>query len=163
MGEQSGKLRTTVGWELPLKSSAPKANNSSALSPLTTSDVIRETQCIVLKYGTARAAEEQGASPRAIENQKNGESAISLRNMLNWCRVNPRVRAEFMALMGCDCETDPDFVQGISLLMNKFVRERTSEASVVSNGGEGALPGRFLPELAGDAPSVAGDLFESDT
>jgi hypothetical protein len=138
MGKQSGKipsslpgsLRETLHGSGARKPASLFANKSSALPPLSTSELIRETQCIVLQFPTHQVAEEQGASPRAIENQRNGESAISLRNAINWARRNPRVRARFMYLMGCESETDPDFVQGISLLFNEFVRQRTSEAPV---------------------------------
>jgi hypothetical protein len=137
MGEQPGKNRTslrgsqreTVPGTSARKSSSLFTKNSSPLPPLSTAELIRETQGIVLQFPTYQVAEEQGASPRAIENQRNGESAISLRNAINWARRNPRVRARFMYLMGCESETDPDFVQGISLLFNEFVRLRTSDAS----------------------------------
>jgi hypothetical protein len=126
-------------------------HNSSALPPLTTSELTRETQCIVLSFPTSQVADEQGASMRAIENQRNGESSISLRNAINWCRRNPRVRARFMQLMGCECETDPDFVQGISLLFNEFVRAQQSDGACGPTGGvDGA---RDVPKC------VTGDLF----
>lgn len=150
---QSGESRTTLGSltrgtlggvNSP-KSSSLFANKATdtPLPPLTTDGVIKETQRIILRFPVRQVAEEQGATQRAVENQRNGESAISLRNMINWCRANPRVRAEFMRLMGCDGETDPDFVQGISLLVNKLVRERTNEArwaTPVTVDAEGATP-----------------------
>jgi hypothetical protein len=155
-GDQSGIFRTSLGgsprgtFPVPSapKSSSQKTKNSSALPPLNTDQLIRETQSIILQFPTQQVAEEQGASPRAIENQRNGESSISLRNAINWCRANPRVRAEFMRLMGCDGETDPDFVQGISLLMNAMARQAPADTQP-----DGVAPP--APDLFGTVRSTA--------
>lgn len=135
MGIQLGKSHTSLvrrgDGTLPRttaqKSSSQTANNTSELPPLTTSELIKETQCIILQFPLAQVAEEQGNCPRAIEAQRNGESSVSFLKAINWCRRNPRVRAQIMRLMGCDAETDPDFVQGLSLLINAYVRNDGNE------------------------------------
>ena len=128
---QSTKFRTNLLRESGQNFSSQEANNSSSLGPLRNDQLRNETQCIVLKYRTDATAFEQGTTSRAVEKQKNGESALSLLAVVNWCRANPRVRAEFMRLMGCsDGETDPDFHQALHLLINKFTREQTSDEAV---------------------------------
>ncbi|HLY06134.1 MAG TPA: hypothetical protein VKR31_10330 [Rhizomicrobium sp.] len=58
---------------------------------------------------------------------------MSLKAMINWCRANPRVRAEFMRLMGCDGETDPDFIQALNLLVQSRIR-REAEVEPIDTG-----------------------------
>jgi hypothetical protein len=94
---------------------------------MTTHEVIREVQGIVLQFPIKQIAAQAGSTPRAIENVRNGESAMSLRNFFNLCRANPRIRALAAPLMGLE-ETDPDFVQGMSLLINSLSRSRATES-----------------------------------
>jgi hypothetical protein len=68
-----------------------------------------------------------GGSVRAAENVKAGLNAMSLTNFLNACRAIPELRALAMELMGCEAETDPEFVKGLSLLMNSFARRNARD------------------------------------
>lgn len=153
MSNPLGKTHQNLGvsWRLNLegrsagKLRGQKAPNSSELPPLTTPQVIRGVQSIVLQFPIKQIADEAGSTPRAVENVRNGECAMSLRNFFNLCRANPRVRALAAPLMGLE-ETDPDFVQGMSLLMNSLVRQRGMPAPTDDFAG-------------GDEEPAAGDLF----
>lgn len=119
---------TFVGQGLR-KSSVEKAKDSSELPPITNNELIRETQLIVLEFGTERAAEEQGSTPRAIESQKNGESAIQTVRLINWARRNARVRAHVARLIGLTGPmTDPDFMEGMSQVADFFTRQQAVAA-----------------------------------
>ena len=122
---------------------AENPHHSSALPTLTTQELTKEVQCIVLAFGTTEVVEDTQASLRAIENVRNGESGMSLKTFVNLCRRNARARALAGPLLGYGCESDPNVVQAISVLMNQLVRPETMEAETPS-------------------PARAGDLFEPD-
>jgi hypothetical protein len=130
-GEQSTKYRATVpAFERGTvrnssarKSSSEKAQTTSALPPLTTQDLTKACQSVVLQFRTTDVVEDSQASLRAIENIRNGESGMSLKTFVNLCRANVRVRAMVGPLLGYGIESDPDVVQAISILMNKLARE----------------------------------------
>jgi hypothetical protein len=84
-----------------------------------------------------------GGSVRAAENVKAGLNAMSLTNFLNACRAIPELRALAMELMGCEGETDPEFVKGLSLLMNSFARRNAR------TGGDGD-----------DSPPASGTILD---
>lgn len=131
------------------KSASQNTKNSSALPGLTKQEVMRECQVIALSMPMKVAAEKADVTPRAIENVRNGESAFSLHSFLNLCRQDPRTRALAMRLMGCQGETDPEFVEGITLLYNQLQRRQQSAAledspSVNCPGGDGATTGDFF-------------------
>lgn len=112
------------------KSSVEKAKDSSELPPITNNELIRETQLIVLEFGTERAAEEQGSTPRAIESQKNGESAIQTVRLINWARKNARVRAHVARLIGLTgAVTDPEFMEGAEMVADFVMRQRQAAAA----------------------------------
>lgn len=118
------------------KSSVGNAKETSLL-PLTNNELIRETQLIVLEVGSARAAEEQGSTPRAIESQRNGESAIQTVRLINWARRNVRVRAHVARLIGLTgAMTDPDFMEGISQVADFFTRQQAVPAASDNDTGE---------------------------
>lgn len=161
-GEQSTKFRTSDA--LVSRGSSRGTNvrkfgspnpNPTSLPPLSTRELNRETQCIVLQFPTDQVAEEQGACARAIENQKNGDSGISAKNLINWARRNSRVRAEVARLIGLSgAVTDPDFMEGAEGIAKYYVRQLM-----------GDFPGHPGPlgcnSDAGDEDQdlVTGDLF----
>jgi hypothetical protein len=105
------------------KSSSPNAKRTSVLPPLTRTEFIRQTQEILCEFPSTQAAEEQDATPRAVESQRNGESGISSLRLINWARRNARVRAHVARLIGLsESITDPDFMQGASLVADYFAR-----------------------------------------
>ena len=109
------------------KSSSYKTHLSSGLDLLTTQALTKEVQSLVLQFPTAQVVEDTQASIRAIENVRNGESGMSLKTFVNLCRANPRARALVGPLLGFGCETDPNVVQAISVLMNQLVREPAAD------------------------------------
>jgi hypothetical protein len=119
---------------------AENTHHSSA--PLTTQQLTKEVQAIVLAFPTRDVVDDTQGSQRAVENVRNGESGMSLKHFVNLCRANPRARALAGPLLGFGCETDPNVVQAISVLMNQLVRE---------------------PEDASEdaAAPIHGDLFEA--
>lgn len=72
-------------------------------------------------------ADATGGSIRAAQNVREGLNAMSLAGFLNACRSIPELRALAMEMMGCEAETDPEFVKGISLLMNSYTRKQMQE------------------------------------
>lgn len=106
------------------KSSSQKAKSTS-LPPLTRSEMIRATQEMICDTGIADAIEQQSATPRAVESQRNGDSSISTLNLINWGRRNPRVRAHIARLIGLPdgVVTDPDFMEGAQLVADYFARQ----------------------------------------
>lgn len=123
---------------------AENSQTSSAVrttyEPLTTQQLTKEVQAIVLAFPTRDVVEDTQGSQRAIENVRNGESGMSLKAFANLLRANPRARALAAPLLGYGCETDPNVVQAISVLMNQLVRSE-------------------MPGLSEPAP-MHGDLFE---
>ncbi|HEX4302872.1 MAG TPA: hypothetical protein VHZ78_08760 [Rhizomicrobium sp.] len=118
------------------KSSVENAKETS-LPPITNNELIRETQLIVLEFGTERAAEEQGSTPRAIESQKNGESAIQTVRLINWARRNARVRAHVARLIGLTGPmTDPEFMEGMSQVADFFTRQQQASDCAEHHAGE---------------------------
>jgi hypothetical protein len=128
--------RGTFGGHDGRKSTSQITKNTSALRPLTRQELMRECQIIVLPIPIKEAAEQADTTPRAIENVRNGESGLSFLSVCNMARANPRVRGQVMKLLGCEGETDPDFVQGLSLLMNSLVRKDRMGAPRDDFGGD---------------------------
>lgn len=139
MSEQSTKFRTEnvrSNGGTPARAqhgtdAGPEARKTSSqfaslasLPPLSTRELNRETQCLVLRFPTAQVAEEQGACMRAVESQKNGESGISTVKLINWARRNAVVRAEVARLIGMTGRvTDPEFMQGLTKVLDYIVRQ----------------------------------------
>lgn len=97
--------------------------SSVALAPdYSANDAVKDMQCIVLQFSIDEMAEDTGSTPRAIEAVRAGENAMQWWKIVRAARRNPRFRAQVMALLGSEGETDPDFVQGISLLFNSMAR-----------------------------------------
>lgn len=119
--------RGTLGGAAPRKSSSQNTKNSSG--ELTQREVMKTCQVIAFSRPIKEMAEIADVVPRAIENVRKGESAFSLLSLAKISRVDPRARALAMRLLGCEDETDPDWVQGISLLRNFMARSPAADAS----------------------------------
>lgn len=121
---QSGNPRTKKQGDALGKALRENPNLSSVERPeaLTANDVAGALKSIVLQFPIADVAKDTGSTTRAIENVRAGECGMQFFKIVNACRRNPRFRAQIMALLGCEGETDPDFVQGISLLFNSLAR-----------------------------------------
>lgn len=179
MSIQSGKYRNET-WrnergisvpELVRKNSAEKTQHFSAgpahgtdrfigaevFAPLTTRELHREVQCVVLSFSTGEIVEDTQASPRAIETVRSGEGGMSLKTFVNLCRANVRVRAMVAPLLGYGLESDPEVVHAISTLFNHLVRIDSPD----TNAGGG--PPASGNSAHGVSPSFAvGDLFEAE-
>lgn len=108
-------------------STGENPNNSSdtALPKLGRQALIREWQCIILPFSIKQSAEEQDATDRAVESQRNGESAASLLAAVNQARANPRVRADLARLIGVPGHYgDPDFMEAWELFMACYSRQQ---------------------------------------
>ena len=126
---QSTKFRSSLVRSVRDSAMGKNAKQSTSQKALHAEELRKETQAIVLQFPTAEAAEDQGTTIRAVENQKNGDSSISFLAVVNWCRRNPRARGEFMRLLGCGEESNPDFQQAFHLLMQAQVRTFACEDS----------------------------------
>lgn len=96
------------------------------LDPREVTEAVTETLACVT---TRQLADATGGSIRAAQNVREGLNAMSLTAFLNACRRIPELRALAMELMGCEAETDPEFVKGITLLMNSYVRKQAGEVA----------------------------------
>lgn len=137
--QQRGTLARGARGTLPgtdaQKSSSLLAKHAS-LEPMSTRQVNRATQCIVLQFSTEQAAEEQGSCLRAVEQQKNGESGISTVKLINWARRNARVRAEVAALIGLSGRvTDPEFMEGLTKVLD-YICEQERHDDAEHHAGE---------------------------
>jgi hypothetical protein len=138
------------------------AHGRNLQSYLTTEEVTKAVSNVVNPLEDKELAHATGGSLRAANNVRNGLNAMSLTAFLNACRAIPELRALAMDLMGCDAETDPDFVRGVTLLMNSFARRRASEAS---DGAPRTVDGVSSLNFAGgsdDDSTVTGDLFAGE-
>lgn len=105
----------------------------------------RETQLIVLQIPIKACAEAQQSTERAVESQRQGESAMSLRAAANLSRANSRARAGFARMFGFTgpC-TDPDFMEGVDKIAEYYWRKQVQlmePQPLVINDGQGDLFG----------------------
>lgn len=89
--------------------------------------VNKVVQCVALQFSIDEVACDAGATPRAVESVRAGDNGMQFTKIVNWCRRNPLARAQFAALLGCETEVDPDFVEGLSKLRNYYVRLQAEE------------------------------------
>jgi hypothetical protein len=90
-------------------------------------EVTETVSGVLVQFESKVLADATGGSVRAANNVREGLNAMSLTGFLNACRALPELRAAAMELMGCEAETDPEFVRGITLLMNNYVRKRQGD------------------------------------
>ena len=142
------------------------AKPTSTLPPLNTNQLKRETQRIVIQFPTKAVAEQQGGTERAVEDQRNGESCMSLRAAVNMCRANPRARAQFARLLGFSgAHTDPDFMEGMEKLAQGYLRQQAAMFGIAvpeSSADEARDVGNSSLDCAGEeVDCLTGDLFEA--
>jgi hypothetical protein len=100
-------------------------NSSEPLPPLTSRQALKESQAIVLQFPIKVAAELQQATTRAVESQRDGESAMSFRAAVNMARANPRARALIGRLLGFTGQySDPDFMEGLEQVVGYMLRQK---------------------------------------
>jgi hypothetical protein len=105
-------------------------NHASSLPNIGRKELIRETQRIALLDSLKAVAEQQDTTERAVESQRNGESAMGLQAAVNMARNNPRARAEFAKLFGIPCYfNDPDFMEAWERFGEFFMRQQVLEAA----------------------------------
>jgi hypothetical protein len=108
--------------------------------------LIRETQKIMLQFPIKEAAELQDTTERAVESQRNGESAVSLLAVANMCQASAKARALFAPLFGFTGHyTDPDFMEGLEKVMAGYLRQQMGQQPPAV-----AEPEQDLPELTPD-------------
>lgn len=104
--------------------SGKNPGNSSVLPPLGRHDLIRETQSMVLHFPIKLVAEQQDSTTKAVESQRNGDSAMSLLAAVNMARANPRARAMLAKLIGVPGHAgDPDFMEAWDRFLAFAVRQ----------------------------------------
>ena len=85
-------------------------------------EVTKTVSGTLANFETKDIVEATGGSIRAAENVKQGLNAMSLTSFINACRAIPELRAVAMQMMGCEAETDPEFMRGLHHLINAYVR-----------------------------------------
>ena len=103
--------------------------NHDALPKLRRHSLIKETQRIMLNFPIKEASLMQDTTERAVESQRNGESAISLLAVTNMCREpgpnGAKARALFAPLFGFGSHySDPDFMEGLDRVMQGYLRQQ---------------------------------------
>lgn len=117
------------------------------LPPLTSRQAIRESQFIMLHFPIKKAAELQQATTRAVEAQRNGESAMSFRAAVNMARANPRARAMIGRLLGFTGQyADPDFMEGLEQVVGYMLRQQQQ-----ADDGPAEACDDAMQDLFGDA------------
>ncbi len=90
--------------------------------------LIRETQKILLNFSIKEASHLQDTTDRAVEQQRNGESSISLLAVANMCQASAKARALFAPLFGfTGAYTDPEFMQFQERMMVEYLRQQLPE------------------------------------
>jgi len=102
-----------------------KNGKSASLEPLDSNQVAKACQLIVLEIPMKACAEQQGSTIRAVQSQRQGGSAMTLRGAANLSRRNARAKAHFARLFGFTgpC-TDPDFMEGIEKVADYYWRKQ---------------------------------------
>lgn len=91
-------------------------------------ELIRETQRIMLRFSIKEASHLQDTTERAVEQQRNGESAISLLAVANMCQGSPKARALFAPLFGFTGRyTDPEFMEWQEKMMQEYLHQQISQ------------------------------------
>jgi len=131
-GKIGGSLLAQQGGSFPRRDRGSvlreNPNHASRLPRLGRKELIRETQKISLMASLKDAAEQQDTTERAVESQRNGESAMSLLAAVNMSRSNPRARAEFAKLFGIPGYfNDPDFMEAWEKFGEFFMRQQAQE------------------------------------
>ena len=161
--EQRGTFTGNVQPLLPgsVLREKPRKTSEATLPQIGRQDLIREVQGIVLQFSTKEMAQYQDSTERAVESQRNGESAMSLLAAANASRTNPRVRAMFARLFGITGPmADADFAEGYDRMMDFFIRQqanlvrpqpRSREDWETSEGMAGEACDGAMVDMFGDA------------
>jgi hypothetical protein len=136
--------------------------NSSRLPRLGRNELIRETQSIVLQFPIKDMAEMQDATTKAVESQRNGDSAMSLLAAANCSRSNVRARAMFARLFGfTGHHTDPDFMEGLEKMALGYMRQQMAAMGMAPETCADDACAVNNSEIASeDSDALTGDLFE---
>lgn len=94
---------------------------------LTVEEVTKTVSGALYSFPAKEIVEATGGSLRAAENVRQGMNAMSLTAFLNACRSIPELRAVAMQLMGCEAESDPEFVRGLQHLINSHIRREATQ------------------------------------
>lgn len=136
--------------------------NSSGLPKLGRNELIRVTQGIVLQFPIKEMAELQDSTTKAVESQRNGDSAMSLLAAANCSRGNARARAMFARLFGfTGHHTDPDFMEGLEKMALGYMRQQMAAmgmAPEMDANDECAVTNS--ENASEDSDALTGDLFE---
>lgn len=103
------------------------ADPQNIAGTLTTRSVTEKVSAVLMRFPTKVIARASGSSKRAAENARQGDNSMSLTYFLRACREIPELRALAMELMGCETTVDPEFVRGIAMLQNAFVRQQAQK------------------------------------
>lgn len=91
---------------------------------LTTREITQAVTETLHAVPTKVLADATGGSLRAAQNVREGLNGMSLTAFVNACRAIPELKALALEMLDCEAVTDPDFVKGITLLMNSYVRKQ---------------------------------------
>lgn len=77
-----------------------------------------------LKSPAKEQAVETGQSVRACRNQQAGLNCMQLTEFFNACQIIPELKEWGMRMMGCESETDPEFVHAMTMAFNALAKRR---------------------------------------
>jgi hypothetical protein len=157
-GTVSGLSRGSVSGQGPGSLPGKKPGNSSG--PLGRHDLIRRTQAILLQFPLKEAAELQDATTKAVESQRNGDSAMSLLAVAKMCQGSAKARALFAPLFGfTGAHTDPDFMQGMEMLAHSYMRQQLEKFGAPKPSAAIHGDDNSSDCAGGDQDDLTGDLF----
>lgn len=137
--------------------------NSSAPPKLGRNDLIKAVQAVLLQFPVKKVAEDQDTTTKAVECQRNGDSAMSLLACANMCRSNARARALLAPLFGFSGHyTDPDFMEGMEKMALGMLRQQFAQMGFPASefGGDDAHAMSSSDVTGEDRDDLTGDLFE---
>lgn len=92
---------------------------------VTCQEITQAVSATLVPFQAKQIAEITGGSIRAAQNVKEGLNCMSLTNFINAARNIPELKALAMELLGCEAETDPEFMRGLHHLINAHLQRKS--------------------------------------
>lgn len=127
LGKVHGSILSQSGGSFPRRArgSVLRENPNHGARRLGRQELIRETQKVLLNFSVKEASHLQDTTERAVEQQRNGESAASLLAVANMCLGSAKARALFAPIFGFSgAYTDPDFMEWQEKMMLEYLRQQ---------------------------------------
>lgn len=102
----------------------PKGKKAQTVpARVSTAELVDFIKAQALKRRTKELAELTGLTQKGVANLRQGLAGASAQTISTWCRNDPAFRADYFAWVGGYLENDPEFVAGLSRLINNYARK----------------------------------------